>query len=192
MRWTTLVVLVALTTLLIACEPEYVQPSALEPYDGRLVVAEAFYELDTLVLEHQVLIADLAGRIAASEEQLAFDITRAKRRLVGVSDSNRQDINTMLDVHEQNVNTESARARSRIAAYDTSVLTIAAEQRRAIQAVDPLDADASDLERIVSVLEESMDSASVEATVASVQEAAIRATDQIENELNKIRRTSLS
>ena len=183
------IVVIALALLILAaCEPEYVTPDRLEPFVQERIVSDARHELNGLIYEHEALVAGAYARLSASEEKVSFDVMRGKRQLVGATHSGRRDVDTMIDVHAYNAYSEIARARSRVEGFDAEVRESLAQERSRIDELDVATATSDQTGSIIAAAREALVSDQVEGWVNTAEQASVRVADQIQNELNKIRR----
>ena len=182
------IVVIALAILVLsACEPDYVTSDRLEPFVQERIISDARHELNSLIYEHEALMATLHERISSSEEKIAFDMTRAKRQLVGSRHNQRHDVNAMIDVHAYNAYSEIARARSRIDRFDAEVRTALVEQHRLIDELVVETVTEGQTAQIIEDAREALVNDQLEGWVNAAEQINVRAAEQLENELNKIR-----
>jgi len=140
----SIVVLVFALLALAACEPDYVTTEEIAPLVNERVITDAYPELDALMLEHEALIVELLSRLSSSEEKTAFDVTRAKRQLIGSTHAQRRDVDTMIDIHASNAYSEIARTRSRVERFDGEARRSFIEHRTQLSTLDDTTIDQID------------------------------------------------
>ena len=183
MRFLLLIVALA---LLVGCQPEFITADALEPLRISNEGIKTRQSIDALLIDHDARIAEFHARLYSAEEKIAFDATRAKRQLVGSSDTQRRDINNMIDVHVENARAEVSRERSRV---DQSAADAKAEVSRIIGELSELDGFEHDrMASLVASARESLSTETLEDSVVRAETMAVRAAESIQNELNKLRR----
>ena len=181
----SIVVLATLALLLAACEPDYITADRLEPFEAAQIITEAKDEILTAPLAHDSHMADLHARLSSSEEKISFDLTRAKRQLVGNTHHQRHDINVLIDSHAHTALSEVARARTRIDRFDAEARAAYLEEVRRLENLDAPTREQT--ETIIQAARDAFANDELDEWVNNAESSSIRAAESIQNELNRIR-----